>query len=57
MLKKMSTVGPNNIWARPTCSWGVQRPKPKRLWPGDAAEDSLVLGRPKAPLRRGKKEV
>ena len=27
-------------------------PSRKRLWPGDAAEDSLVLGRPKAPLRR-----
>ena len=24
-------VGPNNLWARPTCSWGVQRPKPKKV--------------------------
>ena len=57
-------VGPNNLWARPTCLRGVQRPKPKKAmalaqkyktkkWPGGAAEDSLVLGRPKAPLRKG----
>ena len=24
-------VGPNNLWARPTCSGGVQRPKPKKV--------------------------
>ena len=63
----MISVGPNNLWARPTCSWGVQRPKPKKVmaraqkykakkWPRDAAEDSFVLGRPKAPLRGGKKD-
>ena len=61
-------MGPNNLRVRPTCLWGVQRPKPKKVmaraqkykakeWPGDAAEDSLVLGKPKAPMRRGKKEV
>ena len=27
----MINVGPNNLWARPTCSWGVQRPKPKKV--------------------------
>ena len=64
---KSDTVGPNNLWARPTRSWGVRRPKPKKVmaraqkhkakkWPGDAAEDSLVLSRPKAPLRRGVKK-
>ena len=60
-------VGPNNLWARPTSLGGVQRPKPKKVmalaqkyktkkWPGGAAVDSLVLGRPKAPLRRGVKK-
>ena len=64
MLSRIITVGPNNLWARPTCSGGVQRPKPKKVmalaqkykakkWPGDAAENSLVLGRRKAPLRKG----
>ena len=24
-------VGPNNLWARPTCLGGVQRPKPKKV--------------------------
>ena len=28
----------------------------RQKWPEDAAEDSLVLGRPKAPLRRGVKK-
>ena len=28
----------------------------RQISPGDAAEDSLVLGRPKAPLRRGVKK-
>ena len=23
-------VGPNNLWVRSTCSWEVQRPKPKK---------------------------
>ena len=27
---KIGGVGPNNLWARPTCSGGVQRPKPKK---------------------------
>ena len=29
--RMLFTVGPNNLWARPTCLGGVQRPKPKKV--------------------------
>ena len=56
-------MGPDNLWARPTCSWRVHRPKPKEghgpsskigstKGPGDMAEDSLVLGKPKVSLMK-----
>ena len=36
--------------------WPELRNIRQKKWPREAAEDSLVLGRPKAPLRRGVKK-
>ena len=42
--------GPNRRRLRPELK------NVRQKWPGDTAEDSLVLGKPKAPLRGGVKK-